>query len=87
MFSADVYQKLIENKPNRQKSFCKNLTRDLIGHIVISSIEKSGYKKEASQLINAKSLDATSHTGSASASIKIISNTRKNHLAKIYQVT
>ena len=37
-------------------------------YIVTAFIGKEGYKKEASQLINAKSLDATAKTGSANAS-------------------
>ena len=37
-------------------------------YIVTAFIGNSGYKKEASQLINAKSLDATAKTGSASTS-------------------
>ncbi len=40
--------------------------------IVSAFIGKKGYKKEASQLINAKSLDATAKTGSANASVGII---------------
>ena len=41
-------------------------------YIVTAFIGKKGYKKEASQLINAKSLDATAKTGSASASANMI---------------
>lgn len=41
--------------------------------IVSAFIGKKGYKKEASQLINAKNLDATAKTGSANASAGIIS--------------
>ena len=40
--------------------------------IVSAFIGKKGYKKEASQLINAKNLDATAKTGSANASAGII---------------
>ncbi len=42
-------------------------------YVVSAFIGKSGYKKEASQLINAKGPDATAKTGSASASTDIIS--------------
>ena len=42
-------------------------------YIVTAFIGKEGYKKEASQLINAKSLDATAKTGSANASANMIS--------------
>lgn len=42
-------------------------------YIVTAFIGKKGYKKEAPQLINAKSLDVTAKTGSADASAKIIS--------------
>lgn len=41
-------------------------------YIVTAFIGKKGYKKEASQLINAKSLDATAKTGSANASANIV---------------
>ena len=42
-------------------------------YIVTAFIGKEGYKKEASQLINAKSLDVTAKPGSANASTDIIS--------------
>ena len=44
-------------------------------YIVTAFIGKKGYKKEASQLINAKSPDVTAKTGSADTSIEIISHT------------
>lgn len=46
-------------------------------YIVTAFIGKSGYKKEASQLINAKSSDVTAKTGSANASIDSIRNNGK----------
>ena len=46
-------------------------------YIVTAFIGKSGYKKEASQLINAKSSDVTVKTGSANASIDSIRNNGK----------
>lgn len=48
-------------------------TRAKTLYIVTAFIGKSGYKKEASQLINAKSLDATAKTGSVIASIENVS--------------
>lgn len=42
-------------------------------YIVTAFIGKKGYKKEAPQLINAKSSDVTAKTGSADASVNIIS--------------
>ena len=42
-------------------------------YIVTAFIGKKGYKKEASQLINAKSLDATAKTESANASANMVS--------------
>ena len=41
-------------------------------YIVTAFIGKKGYKKEGSQLINAKSPDVTAKTGSADSSIEII---------------
>ena len=46
-------------------------------YIVTAFIGRSGYKKEASQLINAKSSDVTVKTGSANASIDSIRNNGK----------
>ena len=46
-------------------------------YIVTAFIGKKGYKKEASQLINAKSLDVTAKTGSADASVGSISQNEK----------
>ncbi len=43
-------------------------------YIVTAFIGKEGYKKEAPQLINAKSLDATAKTGSVDTSTNIISH-------------
>ena len=43
-------------------------------YIVTAFIGKSGYKKEASQLINAKSSDVTAKTGSANASTNSLRN-------------
>lgn len=47
-------------------------------YIVTAFIGKSGYKKEASQLINANSLDATAKTEAASASMNSIRSENKN---------
>ena len=47
-------------------------------YIVSAFIGKSGYKKEASQLINAKGPDATAKTGSESASTNIIPENGEN---------
>lgn len=47
-------------------------------YVVTAFIGKKGYKKEASQLINAKSLDVTAKTGSVVTSNNIISNPNEN---------
>lgn len=47
-------------------------------YIVTAFIGKSGYKKEAPQLTNAKNLGVTSKDGSANASVDIISNSKEN---------